>query len=129
MAARHSPPGSPPTRTTDLIQEPDHSCVAQLAQRVRGSVADQAPAAWVAARPHALLSAELIADIQVWRAATQIEASDLRPDQPNLATPLRPGNSNLTSGSSPATPLAELHWGSWSLQKPPTPQWTHSCQS
>jgi AAA domain len=55
--------------------------VAQLADQVRGSAADEAPAAWVAARPHAVLSAELI-DIQVWRAATQVEPSDLRPTGP-----------------------------------------------
>jgi hypothetical protein len=37
----------------------------------------------VAARPHAVLSTELIADIQVWRAATQVEPSDLRPTGPS----------------------------------------------
>jgi conjugative relaxase-like TrwC/TraI family protein len=56
--------------------------VAQLADQVRGNAAAEAPAAWVAARSHALLPAELIADIQVWRAATQVEASDLRPTGP-----------------------------------------------
>jgi ATP-dependent exoDNAse (exonuclease V) alpha subunit len=56
--------------------------VAQLADQVRGNAAAEAPAAWVAARPHGVLSAELIADIQVWRAATQVEPSDLRPTGP-----------------------------------------------
>ncbi len=56
--------------------------VAQVADQVRGNAAAEAPAAWVAARPHALLPAELIADIQVWRAATQVEPSDLRPTGP-----------------------------------------------
>jgi hypothetical protein len=56
--------------------------VARLADQVRGNAAAEAPAAWVAARPHAVLSAELIADIQVWRAATQVEPSDLRPTGP-----------------------------------------------
>jgi hypothetical protein len=56
--------------------------VAQLADQVRGNAAAEAPAAWLPARPHALLSAELIADIQVWRAATQVEPSDLRPTGP-----------------------------------------------
>jgi hypothetical protein len=57
--------------------------VAQLADQVRGSAEVEAPAAWVAARPHAVLSAELIADIQVWRASTQVEPSDLRPTGPS----------------------------------------------
>jgi hypothetical protein len=56
--------------------------VAQLANQIRGNATAEAPAAWVAARPHALLSAELIADTQVWRAATQVEPSDMRPTGP-----------------------------------------------
>jgi hypothetical protein len=59
--------------------------VARFADQVRGNAAAQAPAAWVG-RPHAVPSAELIADIQVWRAATQVEPSDLRP-----TGPLQPG--------------------------------------
>jgi hypothetical protein len=54
--------------------------VAQLADQVRSNAAAEAPA-W-AAEPHALVSAELIADIQVWRAATQVDPSDLRPTGP-----------------------------------------------
>ena len=54
--------------------------VAQLADQVRGNAAAETPA-W-AAQHHALLSAELIAEIQVWRAATQVEPSDLRPIGP-----------------------------------------------
>jgi hypothetical protein len=53
--------------------------VAQLADQVRGNAADQAPA-W--ATQHYAVTAELIADIQVWRAATQVEPSDLRPTGP-----------------------------------------------
>jgi hypothetical protein len=56
--------------------------VAQLADQVRRNAAAEAPAAWMAARPHAVLSAELIADIQVWRAGTQVDPSDLRPTGP-----------------------------------------------
>jgi hypothetical protein len=52
--------------------------VAQLADQVRGNAAE-APA-W--ATQHHALTAELIADIQVWRAATQVEPSDLRPTGP-----------------------------------------------
>ena len=35
-----------------------------------------------AGQPTAALSAELIADVQVWRAATQVDPSDLRPTEP-----------------------------------------------
>ncbi|HMI35479.1 MAG TPA: hypothetical protein VK499_15375, partial [Propionibacteriaceae bacterium] len=55
--------------------------VAQLADQLRRNAADQAPA-W-AAWPHALLPAELIADVQVWRAATQVDPGDLRPTGPS----------------------------------------------
>jgi conjugative relaxase-like TrwC/TraI family protein len=54
--------------------------VAQLADQVRLNVEGDAPA-W-AAQPHALVPAELIVDVQVWRAATQIDPSDLRPTGP-----------------------------------------------
>jgi hypothetical protein len=54
--------------------------VAQLADQVRLTTADQTPA-W-AAQPHALVPAELMADMQVWRAATQVDPSDLRPTGP-----------------------------------------------
>jgi len=54
--------------------------VAQLADQVRLNAADEAPA-W-AAKPHASMPAGLIADIQVWRAATQVDSSDLRPTGP-----------------------------------------------
>jgi conjugative relaxase-like TrwC/TraI family protein len=54
--------------------------VAQLADQVRRNTAAEAPA-W-AAQTHALVPAELIADLQVWRAATQVDPSDLRPTGP-----------------------------------------------
>jgi conjugative relaxase-like TrwC/TraI family protein len=54
--------------------------VAELAGQVRLNGAGEAPA-W-AAQPHALVPAELIADLQVWRAANQIDPSDLRPTGP-----------------------------------------------
>jgi AAA domain len=54
--------------------------VAELADQVRVNAAADA-AAW-AAQPHALVPTELMADIQVWRAATQVDASDLRPTGP-----------------------------------------------
>ena len=54
--------------------------VAQLADQVRLNTAGETPA-W-AAQPHPLVPAELIADIQVWRAATQVDPNDLRPTGP-----------------------------------------------
>ena len=54
--------------------------VAQLAAQVRINVTAEAPG-W-AALPHSPVPAELIADIQVWRAATQVDPSDLRPTGP-----------------------------------------------
>ena len=54
--------------------------VAQLADQVRTNAAAETPA-WAAQR-HAHMPAELIADMQVWRAATQVDPSDLRPTGP-----------------------------------------------
>jgi hypothetical protein len=54
--------------------------IAELADQVRRNATGEAPA-W-ATQPHAPVSAELIADIQVWRAATQVDPSDLRPTGP-----------------------------------------------
>jgi hypothetical protein len=54
--------------------------VAELADQVRLSTEGETPA-W-AAQPHTLLPAKLIADIQIWRAATQVDPSDLRPTGP-----------------------------------------------
>ena len=54
--------------------------VAELADQVRLNAAGEAPA-W-AAQPHTPLPAELIADMQVWRAATQVDPGDLRPTGP-----------------------------------------------
>jgi conjugative relaxase-like TrwC/TraI family protein len=54
--------------------------VAELAEGVRLNAAATS-AGWAAQR-HAPVPAELIADIQVWRAATQVDPSDLRPTGP-----------------------------------------------
>ena len=54
--------------------------VTQLADQVRLNTAGE-PAAW-AIQPYTPLSAELIAEVQVWRAATQIDPGDLRPTGP-----------------------------------------------
>jgi conjugative relaxase-like TrwC/TraI family protein len=54
--------------------------VAELADQVRSNAAGAAPA-WVV-KLHAPVPAELITDIEVWRAATQVDPSDLRPTGP-----------------------------------------------
>jgi conjugative relaxase-like TrwC/TraI family protein len=54
--------------------------VAQLADQIRTNAGAEAPA-W-AAQPDAPLPAELIADMQVWRAVTQVDPGDLRPTGP-----------------------------------------------
>jgi hypothetical protein len=54
--------------------------VAELADQVRTNAEGQAPA-W-AAQTHALVPAKLTADVQVWRAANQIDPDDLRPTGP-----------------------------------------------
>jgi hypothetical protein len=64
-------PGRPP-------QPP--SSATQLADQVRSNAADEAPA-WAAVR-RALVPAELIANVQVWRAATEVDPVDLRPTGP-----------------------------------------------
>jgi hypothetical protein len=50
--------------------------VAKLADQVRRTAAAEAPA-W-AAQPQTPVPAELIADLQVWRAATQVDPNDLQ---------------------------------------------------
>jgi hypothetical protein len=54
--------------------------VAQLADQVRFNATAETPA-W-AAQPQTPVPAELIADLQVWRAATQVDPGDLRPTGP-----------------------------------------------
>jgi hypothetical protein len=54
--------------------------ISDLADQIRITAAAETPA-W-AAQLHALVPAELIADIQVWRAATEIDPRDLRPTGP-----------------------------------------------
>ena len=54
--------------------------VAELATQVRSNAAGEPPA-WTAVR-RALVPAKLIADIQIWRAATQVDPNDPRPTGP-----------------------------------------------
>jgi hypothetical protein len=77
-----------PTEAGDCAREiapPSSGCTSfaqrgQLADQVRVNTAPEAPA-W-AAQPHPAMQAELIADIQVWRATTQVDSGDLRPTGP-----------------------------------------------
>jgi hypothetical protein len=82
--------------------------IAQLANQVRGNAAAEAPA-WAA--QHHALTAELIADMQVWRAATQVEPSDLRPTgAPQLGYPARAWQQQLDKRLAAADTRAESHW-------------------
>ena len=53
-----------------------------LSSPTRSAATPQLNAPAWAAQTHALVPAELIADLQVWRAATQVDPSDLRPTGP-----------------------------------------------
>src|SRR4029453_6167075 len=77
-------PGIPHTLAADPDWGPylnaRSQLVAELADQVRRNAPPEAPA-W-AAFGRALVPAELIADLQVWRAATQVDPNDLRPTGP-----------------------------------------------
>lgn len=102
--------------------------VAQLAGQVRLNVGGEAPA-W-AAQLRALVSAELIADIRVWRAASQVDPADLRPTgPPSSAAPPESSNSDSTYASPPRIPTQTGIGGSCSPQKCLTPPQTHFCRN
>jgi hypothetical protein len=72
--------------------------VTQLADEVRRNCAAN-PAAW-ATQLHTLLPGDLIADVQVWRAASQIHlAICYPPGHPSSAAPPESSNSNSTNDS------------------------------
>jgi hypothetical protein len=101
--------------------------VAELADQIRRNAAAEAPA-W-AAQPRTPVPAELIADVQVWRAATQVDPDELRPTgPPQLAYAGEPFNSNSTSDSPPRIPTPTGNGGGSSPQKPPAPR-TPSCRN
>lgn len=91
--------------------------VAQHADQIRTNAAVETPA-WAAKR-HAPVPAKLIAHVQVWRAATQVDTNDLRPNRatPSSATPPEPGNSNSTRDSHPRRPIQIGNRGGCSPQK------------
>ena len=83
--------------------------VAQLADQVRRNTAAEAPA-W-AAQPHTPVPAELIADLQVWRAATQVDPSDLRPTgPPQLGNAARIFQQQLDKRLAAADTRTEWRW-------------------
>ena len=83
--------------------------VAQLADQVRSNAAAEAPA-W-AAVGHALVPAELIADLQVWRAATQVDPNDLRPTgPPQLGRAARIFQQQLDQRLTAADTHTDRHW-------------------
>ena len=83
--------------------------VAQLAGQVRLNVGGEAPA-W-AAQLRALVSAELIADIRVWRAASQVDPADLRPTgPPQLGRATRIFQQRLDLRLAAPDTNADRHW-------------------
>ena len=100
-----------------LVADPDwgpylkarSQLVAELADQVRGDAAGESPA-W-AAQPHVSVPAELIADIQVWRAATQVDPSDLRPTGPlQLGNAIRIFQQQLDKRLAAADTRSESRW-------------------
>ena len=83
--------------------------VAQLADQVRSNAEGQTPA-WAAVR-RAVVPAELIADMQVWRAATQVDPSDLRPTgPPQLDNAARSFQQRLDKRLAAADTHTDLQW-------------------
>jgi hypothetical protein len=83
--------------------------VAELAEQVRRNPGGAAPA-WAAQR-HALVPAELIVDIQVWRAATQVDPRELRPTgPPQLGRATRVFQQQLDSRLAATDTRTERQW-------------------
>jgi conjugative relaxase-like TrwC/TraI family protein len=83
--------------------------VAELAEQVRRDAAADAPA-W-AAQLHTPAPAELIATLQVWRAATQVDPGDLRPTGPTqLGRAARIFQQQLDKRLAAADTNAERQW-------------------
>jgi len=83
--------------------------VTQLADQVRSNTEGETPA-WAAVRP-SLVPAELIADVQLWRAATQVDTGDLRPTgPPQLDNAARAWQQRLDRRLAAADTHADLRW-------------------
>ena len=119
---------SPTTPTGDHTCDARSRLVAQLADQVRSNAEGEAPA-WAAVR-RALVPAELIADVQVWRAATQVDPIDLRPTgPPQLDNAARSFQQRLDKRLAAADTHADCNGGDCSPQKSPAPPRTHSCRN
>jgi AAA domain len=83
--------------------------VAQLADQIRTNAGAEA-VAWAAQR-HAHMPAELIADMQVWRAAIQVDPGDLRPTgPPQLGHAARVWQQQLDERLAAADSRTEWRW-------------------
>ena len=83
--------------------------IAQLADQVRSTAESETPA-WAAVR-RALVPAKLIADVQLWRAATQVDTGDLRPTgPPQLDNAARAWQQRLDRRLAAADTHADLRW-------------------
>jgi hypothetical protein len=102
--------------------------VAQLADQVRSNAAGEAPA-WAAVR-RALVPAELIADVQVWRTAAQVDPIDLRPTGPlQLENAARIFQQRLDQRLAAWIPMQTCDGGNCSPEKRLARPQTHSCPS
>jgi hypothetical protein len=108
VAAGYSPPHRCRPQLGTYLNARSH-LVADLADQVRRNAAAEAPA-W-AAQPLDPLPAELIADVQVWRAATQVDPSDLRPTgPPQLGQAARVFQQQLDKRLGAADTYADRQW-------------------
>jgi hypothetical protein len=101
--------------------------VAELADQVRLNAEAEAPA-WAAQTP-ARVPAELIADVQVWRAATQVDPNDLRPTGPTQLGAARIFQQQLDKRLTAADTNPDGQWRRLLATEAPAPPRTHSCQN
>jgi hypothetical protein len=77
-----------------------------------------------------MVPAELIVDVQVWRAANQVDPSDVRPSgPPQLGHAARIFQQQLDKRLAAPDTNAEGNGGNSSPPRPPAPPRTHSCQN
>ena len=117
MAAGHSRPHRGRPQLGTIPERPIATWSLSSPTRSALNAAGETPA-WAAKR-HAPVPAKLIADVQVWRAATQVDSSDpaTQPGHLSSATPPESGNSNSTRDSHPRIPIQIGNRGGCSPQK------------
>ena len=81
-------PGIPDRIAADPTWGPYLDARSRLITQLADRVLTADGVGW-AGQGHAAVPAELIAELQVWRAATQVDPSDFRGGRANLATPTR----------------------------------------